>query len=145
MLRVKKQLKVVRAVKGFHLPILEYEEDLLDIAEQIVIDADNTYYMQMDSDAMAGYGIFKGNILVVDKSLTAVEGAIVVTFFNGEWYVREYTKQGGAVLLKAGHPSASINVGKNDELAIWGVVMVNVNNLLPRQLMKGRYADVCTC
>ena len=136
---------MVRAVKGFHLPILEYEEDLLDIAEQIIVDADNTYYMQMDSDAMAGYGIYKHNILVVDRSLPAVEGAIIVTFLDGEWYVRQYTKQGRVIVLKATNPADNIAIGVNDEITIWGVVMVNVNNLLPKKLMMGRYADVCTC
>jgi len=144
MLRQKTE-RDKRAVKGFRLPMLEYEEDLLDISEQMVVDPDNTYYMKMDSDVMQTYGIFKGNILVIDKSLNPVTGAIVVVYYLGEWYTREYVQQGKSVLLKASDQNASIVIPAGETLQVWGVVMVNVNLLLPGALRKGKYLDVCAC
>ncbi len=34
---------------------------------------------------MIGAGIFDGTLLVVDKSVQAKDGDIVVAFINGEW------------------------------------------------------------
>lgn len=130
MLR-KAEDKVIRAVKGFRLPMLEYEEDVLDIRDQILIDRDNTHYMRMDSDVMADYGIFKGNILIIDKSITPVSGTIVIAHLNGEWYAREYIVNHKEVILKAGDNSATIKVQPEDSLLVWGVVTVNINRLLP--------------
>ncbi|QQL49209.1 LexA family protein [Mucilaginibacter ginkgonis] len=144
MLRFKKQ-KVSRAVKGFRLPTIEYEEDMLDIADKIVVDADNTYYMQMDSDAMIAHGIYKGSLLAVDKTLNAAHGCIVVAFLNGEWFVRQYNCQNEQVSLKGSQPHHTINISKGDTLTIWGVVTVTVSCMLPKTMLKGKYRDVCAC
>lgn len=130
MLRERKQ-RNKRAVKGFRLPMLEYEEEPMNILDQIILDTDNTYFMVMDSDAMSAYGIFKGNILVIDKSIKAIEGAIIITYHHGEWYTREYTRQGQTIVLKGSDEQSTIVVGQDEILTIWGVVTVCINQLLP--------------
>ena len=144
MLQFRKQ-KVSRAVKGFRLPTIEYEEDMLDIADKIVVDADNTYYMQMDSDAMVTYGIYKSSILAIDKTLTACSGAVVVAFLNGEWFVREYIEIGKQLVLKGSDEQHTITVNPADTLMIWGVVTVTINRILPKFMQKGKYKYVCAC
>ena len=134
-----------RAVKGFRLPMLEYEEERLNITDRLVVDRDNTYYMMMESNHMKGYGISEGNLLIVDRSLNPVSGAIVVAFYRGEWYTRQYIENERGKYLKADSVKVTISLEKEDEVQIWGVVTANVNPLLPVALRKGRYQHVCTC
>ena len=132
-------------MRGFRLPMLEYEEDSLDIRDQIVMDPDNTFYMLMSSNDMAGFGIFKDNILVIDRSLEPINSAIVVAYFRGEFYTRQYIRQGKSVQLKGDNEAATLLVEPDEELKVWGVVTVTLNRVLPDALRKGRYQDVCTC
>ncbi len=64
MIKVKEQQNKGRQVTGFQSPAAEYTERSLDITDRLVVDFENTYYISMQSDDMADYGIFKGNILI---------------------------------------------------------------------------------
>src|ERR1700748_282516 len=107
MLHIR-QHRQKRDVLGFRLPMLTHEEPVLDISDITVIDPDNTYYMRMGSDAMTGYHILEDHILVIDRSLAPVNGCIVVFFYEGDFYVREYCPQGAQLLLKANTAAETI-------------------------------------
>src|ERR1700710_2387414 len=100
MLKIRKQ-GTKRDVLGFRLPMLTHEEPALDITDITVIDPDNTYYMRMGSEAMTDYHILPDHILVIDRSLKPVAGCIVVFFHEGDFYTREFSPQGGQLVLRA--------------------------------------------
>jgi len=144
MIRIRKQIQHLDAT-GFKSPAEEYREHRLDIAEQLVLDYDNTYYVQMDSDDMRDFGILKSNLLVVDRSLAPIHGAIILCYYRSEFICRQYFKVKGNVSLHAGETQPLIELKPGEDLLIWGVVVANVNRLLPKQLLKGKYSNVCTC
>lgn len=133
-----------RNVLGFRLPMLTHEEPALDITDITVIDPVNTYYMRMGSGAMTGYHILEDHILVIDRSLAPVAGCIVVFFYEGDFYVREYCPQGDKLLLKANRPQENIVIVARD-WECWGVVMLTLNPLLQPAQKTGRYGRVCAC
>lgn len=143
MLRMRKQA-TKRNVLGFRLPMLTHEEPALDITDITVIDPVNTYYMRMGSGAMTGYHILEDHILVIDRSLAPVAGCIVVFFYEGDFYVREYCPQGDKLLLKANRPQENIVIVARD-WECWGVVMLTLNPLLQPAQKTGRYGRVCAC
>ncbi|RYZ95106.1 MAG: hypothetical protein EOP47_26490 [Sphingobacteriaceae bacterium] len=144
MLRLRKQA-TKRDVLGFRLPMLIHEEPSLDITEIIVIDEDNTYYMRMGSEAMTGYQIGMDHILVIDRSLKPVPGSIVVFFYEGDFYTREYCPEKGKLVLKANTPKESINITDIQNWTCWGVVTVTLNPVIMPQQRTGRYSNVCAC
>lgn len=144
MLRIKKQA-TKRDVLGFRLPMLTHEEPALDITDITVVDADNTYYMRMGSEAMTGYQIGTDHILVIDRTLTPVPGCIVVFFHEGNFYTREYCPEKDRLLLKANTPDDSIIIDDVQKWTCWGVVMLTLNPLLQPQQRIGRYSRVCAC
>ena len=141
MLRLRKH-RVQRDVLGFRLPMLTHEEPALDITDITVIDPDNTYYMRIGSEAMTGYHILEDHVLVIDRSLTPVPGCIVVFFYEGDFYVREYCPDGSRLLLKADNDQIVIDAGN---WICWGVVMLTLNPLLRPAQKTGRYGRVCAC
>jgi DNA polymerase V len=143
MLKIRKQA-TKRDVLGFRLPMLTHEEPVLDITDITVIDPDNTYYMRMGSEAMTGYHILEDHILVIDRSLAPVAGCIVVFFYEGDFYVREYCPEEGKLLLKANTPQETIVI-EAERWECWGVVMLTLNPLLQPQQRIGRYGRVCAC
>jgi DNA polymerase V len=144
MLKVRKQ-RVKRDVLGFRLPMLIHEEPELDVAEIIVMDPDNTFFMRMGSAAMSGYHILPNHILVIDRTLKPVPGSIVVFFHEGDFYTREYAPESGRLLLKADAPADCIRIEASEHWACWGVVMLTLNPVLQPQHRMGRYARVCAC
>ncbi len=48
--------------------------------------------MRMRGDAMTGAGIFDGDTIIVDRSLKADSGKIVVASLNGELIIRRLEK-----------------------------------------------------
>ncbi len=72
---------------------------------------------------MDGAGIHHGDILVVDRSLTARHGHIVVAFVGSERLVKRLSLRGGKGMLVAANPRyPAIEINPEDPATIWGVV-----------------------
>ena len=73
---------------------------------------------------MQGAEIFDGDILVVDKSIKATHGHVVVAFVNGERLVKRLYCSGGRVALIADNPRyLPLEVREGMEMQVWGVVV----------------------
>jgi DNA polymerase V len=60
----------------------------LDLNELIIKNPPATYFVRMASDSMVEAGIHAGDILVVDRSLPATAGKMVVAVSHGELELR---------------------------------------------------------
>ncbi len=76
---------------------------------------------------MVDFGIFDGDILVCDKSLTAQHGSIVVAEVDGEFTVKQYWQAKGSVQLRAGNKTfAPILFKDGQTMTICGVVTATI-------------------
>jgi len=129
-------------ISGFQSPAADYLEGRLDLAEKLVVDPHATFYFQMQGNAMEAYGIQDSDLLVIDRSLEAREGAIIIAFLSGYFTCRVLLKENDKFFLKNGTDIQSeTEIGL---LQIWGVVTSVCRNVLPETLRKGRYRNVCT-
>jgi DNA polymerase V len=72
---------------------------------------------------MSGAGIFPGDILVVDRSLTPADGDIVVAAVQGEFTVKTLVLRHRNIMLRSENPDYEpIRIGSEEELEIFGVV-----------------------
>lgn len=65
-------------ISAFPSPAADYREDAIDLVRHLITHPSATYVMRATSDAMCGAGILPGSLLLVDTSLQAAEGDIVV-------------------------------------------------------------------
>lgn len=73
---------------------------------------------------MIGASIEDGDVLVVDKSIQARHGHIVVAFVNGERLVKRLRTRGGHVALCPENPAYPIlEITPEMEFLIWGVAI----------------------
>ena len=70
---------------------------------------------------MVDAGIQPDDILIVDRSLEAKHGKIVIAVMNGEVTVKRLYNRNGKVILKAENPAYK-DIEVEGELHIWGVV-----------------------
>ena len=112
-----------RVQAGFPSPADDHLEDTLDLNAHLIHHKEATFFVKAQGDSMIGAGIQQGDILIVDKSLTAKSGKIVIAVVDGEFTVKRLHKYKGNITLKAENPDfKDIKIGGDDELIIWGVV-----------------------
>nr|ARK13459.1 peptidase S24 [Fibrella sp. ES10-3-2-2] len=108
---------------GFPSPAENYVERVCDLNDLCVTNAEATYFVRVVGDSMTGDRIAEGDVLVVDCSREAVEGKIVVAWFNGEHTVKRIHYADPLVVLMASNPKYDpIYVQPDDDFRVFGVV-----------------------
>jgi len=116
-----------RVPAGFPSPADDYLEGELDLNELLIQHPAATFFVRLAGDSMVNAGLFDGDILVVDRAVTASHGHIVVAVIEGEMTVKRLYSQGGCVELRPENPAYTpIVFGEGCELVIWGVVIGSV-------------------
>jgi len=120
-----------RVQAGFPSPADDLCEGTLDLNEYLVPHKASTFFVRVTGESMTGIGIFPGDMLIVDRSLTPTYGRIVIAILNGELTVKRLEKEGNRVLLCAENEDyPDIKVSESDDFTIWGIV-TNVIRSLP--------------
>ncbi|MBN1863532.1 MAG: translesion error-prone DNA polymerase V autoproteolytic subunit [Victivallales bacterium] len=123
---------------GFPSPAEGYMEGGLDLNEHVVRHPTSTFFIRVRGDSMLGAGIFSGDLLVVDRSLTASDGSIVLAVLDGEFTVKRLRRSGGAVELVAENPDFSGCVDLScADFRVWGVVTHSIRSFVPRRSVGG--------
>ncbi len=116
---------------GFPSPADDYIETHLDLNEHLIKHPAATFLVRTSGDSMIGIGIHSGDILVVDRSLEAAHGRIVIAALNGELTVKRLYRQNGEIKLLAENPDyPPINIAESFDLVIWGVVTNVIHSVL---------------
>lgn len=119
---VKLPLYGSKVQAGFPSPADDFIESHLDLNEYLVKHPAATFLVRAKGQSMINAGIFSGDILVVDKSLEARHGKIVIAAINGELTVKRLYQKKGIVKLQAENPEyPDIDINQQD-VVIWGVV-----------------------
>jgi DNA polymerase V len=121
-------LSKVRA--GFPSPADDYIERPLDFNELLIEHPAATFAVRVAGDSMNGAGIFEGDIAVVDRSRTAVNGNIVLALLDGAFTLKRLRLRGERVWLHAENPAYSdILIGEGQAFEVWGVVSKSIRML----------------
>jgi len=111
-----------RVSAGFPGVVDEHMEDSLSLDQLLIQQPATTFFAKVEGDSMINAGIFQGDILVVDRSITAKDNDIVVALLDNEFTVKRL-KTSGELRLQAENPDyADIPINGENELVIWGVV-----------------------
>src|SRR5574337_1604410 len=71
-------LGLAKLSAGFPSPASDYEDKRLDINDYLIQNPVSTFFFSVAGDSMEGAEIFHGDVLVVDRSIEAQDGHIVV-------------------------------------------------------------------
>lgn len=116
-----------KVAAGFPSPADDYIEGRLSLDEHLIQHKDATFFVRAKGNSMVGAGIFDGDLLVVDKSLTPSSGDIVIAVVDGDLTVKRLIKRGGTITLKPeNHRFNEIEFLDGQELQVWGVVTSTV-------------------
>ncbi len=112
---------------GFPSPGEDFIEDKIDLNKLLIKKNASTYFVKVVSKNMIEAGIFPGDLLIVDRSLEAVHGNIVLVEINGELSVKKLHKKQDVIrLFSANDTRKPLEV--TGELSIWGVVCHSIRS-----------------
>ena len=108
---------------GFPSPADDYLEGTLDLNERLIGEPAATFFVRAKGDSMIGAGIHDGDLLVVDRSLEAKDGRVVIAAINGELTVKRLVLKKGKAWLEPENPAYQpISFNEEDDVRLWGVV-----------------------
>lgn len=108
---------------GFGAAADDFMERGIDLNEELINNKAATYFFRMNSDAMEQVGIFKGDVLVVDRSLKLLNGKVIVAAVNGELIVRRFEKELNKATLSATNKKfKDIVLDEFTEFNCWGMI-----------------------
>ena len=108
---------------GFGAAADDFSERGIDLNEQLIYNKPATFFFRMKGDAMINAGIQNGDVLIVDKSLKATNGKIIVAAVNGELVVRRFQQGMKGYSLVAENPRyENIEVGEFTQFNPFGLV-----------------------
>lgn len=112
-----------RLAAGFPSPADDYIEGRLDLNRHLIKHPAATFFVRVSGDSMIDAGIHHGDLLVVDRSLDAVDGNVIVAALDGELTVKRLFKQGEILrLLPANTDYQPIEILTQQTFEIFGVV-----------------------
>lgn len=115
---------------GFPSPADDYIEGYLDLNSKFITHPAATFMLQVTGDSMVDAGISSGDWLLVDKSLAATDGKIVIAAVNGELTVKRLSCKDNCVQLLPANPEFNpIDITDDSEMVIWGVVKLVLHEL----------------
>lgn len=113
---------------GFPSPADDYLETKLDLTEYLIQHPSATYYIRAAGDSMIEYGIFTGDLLIVDRSLEPKTGDILIVAIDGELTCKRLATINGQAFLVSGNPEFPPISLLNKEVHIWGIVIHNIHS-----------------
>lgn len=110
------------AACGFPSPAQDYVEQTIDLNQHCVPHPAATFYVRASGHSMIGEGINDGDMLIIDRAITARHGDIVLACLDGEFTVKKLQVQPVPALLPGNPDFPPIYPQEGQELDIFGVV-----------------------
>lgn len=108
---------------GFPSPAMDFIDLTIDMNRHLVKNPSSTFYGRVKGHSMKDAGLFDGDILVIDKSLTPKNNKIAVCYLDGEFTVKRIKIDNDCVwLVPANSDFQPIRVDKENDFLIWGIV-----------------------
>jgi DNA polymerase V len=118
------------ATCGFPSPADDYLDHPLDFNELLIDNPAATFAVRIAGESMTGIGLFPGDIAVIDRARTAVDGSIVLALLGGEFAIKRYRRKGKRAWLQAENPSfKDIVLNEDSAFEVWGVIVKSIRML----------------
>ncbi len=115
---------------GFPSPVEDYVEEPLDLNSHLITHPAATFFVRAIGDSMIDAGIFPNDILIVDRSLKASSGKVIIAMVDGDLTVKRLLIEGARIsLIPANAFYRPIGISEGQNFEVWGVVTYVVHQV----------------
>ena len=112
---------------GFPSPAEDFTELSISLDKHLIQNPAATFMAYANGNSMLHAGIHHGDILIIDRSLNAQDGDIIIALLHGEFMVKQLSIVNRNIFLIPKNPQYSpIKVSDNMDFEIWGVVIYSI-------------------
>lgn len=143
-LEIVEQVETYTKNKGYRIPFLSgkipagfplnaenHVEEWVDLNQMVIKHPESTFMIEAMGDSMIGAGIQEKDLLIVDGSIEAKSGMIVIAAIDGEYTVKRFHNKDGKIkLLPANKEYPEIDITDKMQFYIAGVVIEMVRKFL---------------
>lgn len=120
-------LKARAGFSGFPSPAQDYEPLTLDLNARLIKHPTQTFFLTATGDSMEGWGIFHDDLIIIDRSIPARLGHILVVMLDDELLIKRYALHQGTPHLCSSHPGYPPLPLAHSDCQLWGVVRAVVH------------------
>ena len=112
---------------GFPSPAEEFTELSISVDKCLIQNPAATFMAYANGSSMLNTGIHHGDILIIDRSLNARDGDIIIAVLYGEFTVKQLSIINGTFFLIPQNSRYSLlKVSDDMDFEIWGVVTYSI-------------------
>ena len=116
---------------GFPSPADDYTEENIDLNEHLISNPFSTFFLRVKGESMINAGIKDKDLIIVDKSLIAKPGNIIIAMIDGEFTIKRLSIKNDELYLKAeNHNYPDFSFKNHIDVQIWGVVIYSIHSYL---------------
>jgi DNA polymerase V len=106
----------------------DYADKKMNLHEHLISQPAATYFMRIGSQQYTRDGIYKDDLLIVDRSITSVAGKLVIAVVEGTLSVRRVIRQNGKLYFEGVQPMP-VGEPNTTDASVWGVIVHIVRTL----------------
>lgn len=97
---------------GFPSPATDYEEAKLDLNTHLIAHPNATFFVNIDGDSMIDAKIQNGDIAIVDRSLEARNGDVILAVIDGDFTIKrlEIRDLKGEIIVEPNQKSIKLTI-----------------------------------
>ena len=112
---------------GFPSPVEDFTELSISLDKYLIQNPAATFMVYANGNSMLHAGIHHGDILIIDRSLNARDGDIIIAVLHGEFTVKQLSIINNTFFLLPQNPKYSpIKISDDMDFEIWGVVISSI-------------------
>ena len=112
---------------GFPSPAEDFTELSISLDKHLIQNPAATFMAYANVNSMVQSGIHHGDILVIDRSLSARDGDVIIALLHGEFTVKQVSIIDGLLFLVPKNPQySSVKITSEMEFEVWGVVTFSI-------------------
>ena len=112
---------------GFPSPAEDFTELPISLDKHLIQNPAATFMAYANGNSMIRAGIHHGDILIIDRSLNAREGDIIIAMLYGEFTVKQLSIVNDIFFLTPKNPRYSpVEISGDIDFEIWGVVIYSI-------------------
>ena len=112
---------------GFPSPAEDFTELSISLDKHLIQNPAATFMAYANGNSMVRAGIHNGDILIIDRSLSARDGDIIIAVLHGEFTVKQLSIVKDTFFLIPKNPQYSpVKISDDIDFEMWGVVTYSI-------------------
>ena len=112
---------------GFPSPAEDFTELSISLDKHLIQNPAATFMVYANGNSMERVGIYHRDILIIDRSLSARNGDVIIALINGEFMVKQISIINGVLFLVPRNSQyASVKITSEMGFEVWGVVTYSI-------------------